>query len=111
VGGYPLQEGDRVFTVHAAANHDPAVFDRPDEFVVDRDWSKLPAHLSFGYGIHHCVGMNLALLECEVGFSTIYRRLPGLRLQPGFSATQAPGPVVRGWLGLQMQYDREALDV
>jgi cytochrome P450 len=110
IGGYPLREGDRVFTVHAAANHDPAAFDRPDEFVVDRDWSKLPAHLSFGYGIHHCIGMNLALLECEVGLATLYRRLPGLRLLPGATTTQAPGPVVRGWLGLHMRYDRDALD-
>ncbi|GLW89878.1 hypothetical protein Aglo03_06940 [Actinokineospora globicatena] len=110
VGDYPLREGDRVFTVHAAANHDPAVFDRPDEFVVDRDWNALPAHLSFGHGIHHCIGMNLALLECEVGLAALYRRLPGLRSRPGATTTQAPGPVVRSWLGLPMQYDRDALD-
>ncbi len=107
VGGHALQEGERVFTVTAAANHDPAAYDRPEEFLIDRDWAKLPAHLSFGYGIHHCIGMNLALLECQVGLSTLYRRLPGLRILPG--AKQAPGPVVRSWLGLRLQYDREAL--
>ncbi|MFE4628379.1 cytochrome P450 [Streptomyces mirabilis] len=109
VGGHPLRENDRVYTSNAAANHDPEMFDRPDEFVVDRDWSSLPPHLSFGYGIHHCIGMNLALLECEVGLATLYRRLPGLRIRPGFTAPQAPGPVVRTWLRIEMEYDASAL--
>jgi cytochrome P450 len=101
----PIQRGDRLFTVHAAANHDPAAFDRPDEFIVDRDWGKLPPHLSFGYGIHHCIGMNLALLECTVALATLYRRLPGLRLRPAAKPAQAPGPVVRNWLSVEMEYD------
>ncbi|GGZ15072.1 hypothetical protein GCM10010300_68860 [Streptomyces olivaceoviridis] len=106
----PVRAGERVFTVHTAANHDPAVFEQSEEFVIDRDWSRLPSHLAFGYGIHHCIGMNLALLECEVALSTLYKRLPGLRLRPGFVAPQAPGPVVRNWLSLEMEYDREALE-
>lgn len=106
---HPVRAGERVFTVHTAANHDPGVFDASEEFVVDRDWSSLPPHLAFGYGIHHCIGMNLALLECEVALSTLYRRLPGLRLRPGATPRQAPGPVVRNWMSLEMEYDLTAL--
>ncbi|SER36211.1 Cytochrome P450 [Lentzea xinjiangensis] len=109
VAGHPLPAGQRVFTVTAAANHDPAVYDRADEFVVDRDWRNLPGHLSFGHGIHHCIGMNLAFLECEVALSTLYRRLPGLRLDEESTPVQAPGPVVRGWIGVRMRYDRDVL--
>lgn len=105
VQGYELQPGDRIFTLNGSANHDPEYFDRPDEFVIDRDWSALPPHLAFGYGIHHCIGMNLARLECEVAFATLYRRLPGLRMRPGAVTPQTPGPVFRSWQSLEMEYD------
>ncbi|MFK4106624.1 cytochrome P450 [Streptomyces sp. NPDC019531] len=105
IQGYELKPGDRVFTLNGSANHDPEAFDRPDEFIVDRDWSTLPPHLAFGHGIHHCIGMNLARLECEVGFATLYRRLPGLRMRPDAVTPQTPGPVFRSWQSLEMEYD------
>ncbi|MFE4628377.1 cytochrome P450 [Streptomyces mirabilis] len=108
VGGVDIPKMAKVFPVVAAANHDPAVYDRPDEFVVDRDWSELPLHLSFGHGIHYCVGMNLAMLELEVGIGTLYRRLRNLRIRPGFTPQQIPGPIVRSWPSLEMEYDLPA---
>ncbi|MEU5512922.1 cytochrome P450 [Streptomyces griseoaurantiacus] len=105
VQGYPLTPGDRVFTVTAAANHDPEVYDRPDEFLIDRDWKELPPHLTFGWGIHHCIGVNLARLELETSLAALYRRLPGLRLEPGAEIPQVPGPVFRNWLSLPMVFD------
>lgn len=102
---HELSPGDRIFTLNGSANHDPEVFDRPDEFIVDRDWSTTPPHLAFGYGIHHCIGMNLARLECEIGFAALYRRLPNLRMRPGAVTPQTPGPVFRSWQSLEMEYD------
>ncbi|MEY9992092.1 cytochrome P450 [Streptomyces sp. V4I8] len=104
VQGHPLEPGDRIFSLYASGNHDPEVFDRPDEFVIDRDWKKMPPHLAFGYGIHHCIGMNLARLECETALSALYRRLPQLRLKPGAPIPQLPGPVFRTWTSLEMEY-------
>ena len=52
--------GDTVLVVVAAANRDPAVFDQPDQFRLDRTG---PAPLSFGYGAHYCLGAALAQLE------------------------------------------------
>lgn len=109
IQGYPLAPGDRIFTVTTAANHDPEVYDRSEEFVVDRDWKNLPPHLAFGWGIHHCIGMNLARLECETSISALYRRLPGLRLRPGAETPQLPGPVFRSWLSLEMEFTLPAL--
>lgn len=108
VQGVEVNVKDKVFPVVTAANHDPEVYHRPDEFLIDRDWSKLPPSLAFGHGIHFCVGMNLALLELEVGLGTLYRRLPGLRVRPGFEPQQMPGPVVRSWPTLEMEYDLPA---
>ncbi|MFK4102873.1 cytochrome P450 [Streptomyces sp. NPDC019531] len=109
IQGYPLAPGDRIFTVTTAANHDPEAYDRSEEFIVDRDWKKLPPHMSFGWGIHHCIGVNLARLECETSLSALYRRLPGLRLRPGTDTPQLPGPVFRNWLSLEMEFTPPAL--
>ncbi|WP_416976065.1 cytochrome P450, partial [Streptomyces sp. 4F14] len=60
IGDLDVEPGEKAFAVISAANHDPQVFDRPDEFLVERDWANLPMNLPFGQGIHFCVGMNLS---------------------------------------------------
>ncbi|MEU6018360.1 cytochrome P450 [Streptomyces sp. NPDC047515] len=103
--GVTARPGDRIYFSLGAANHDPEVYDRPDEFIIDRDWKNLPSHLAFGYGVHHCLGMNLGRLQAEVALATLYRRLPGLRIRPGFQPVQVPGPIMRAWGALEMTYD------
>ena len=74
--GHRLEAGQRVFLVPAAANRDPRVFSRPDEFDVGRsDSSK---HVGFGIGIHYCLGAPLARLEASIAIPAIVRRLEGL---------------------------------
>lgn len=75
VGGKPVTQGQRVLCVVAAGNHDPVVFDVPERFDIGRGGAK---HLSFGGGIHFCVGAELARLEGEIALETIARRLPGM---------------------------------
>lgn len=77
VGGQVLPAGDGVIPLLAAADHDPAAF--PDPGRVDPERPARP-HLAFGYGVHQCVGHNLARLELEVALSTLFDRIPGLRL-------------------------------
>jgi cytochrome P450 len=105
VGGVPIPAGCRVFNLYGAGSHDPAVFDRADEFVIDRDWESLPSHLGFGMGIHHCLGSNLARTEARVAIETLYRRLPSLRIADGFTPQQFPGAIFRTYGMLQLQYD------
>ncbi len=105
LGGVHIPKGCRVFNLYGAGSHDPAVFDRPDEFIVDRDFENVPSHLGFGMGIHHCLGSNLARMEARVAIETLYRRLPNLRLADGFTPQQYPGAIFRTYGQLQLTYD------
>jgi unspecific monooxygenase len=69
-----------------AANHDPAVFDLPDQLDITR---KKNPHISFGGGIHFCVGAPLARLELQTVIPILLERLPNLRLktEPRFANT------------------------
>jgi cytochrome P450 len=109
VGGVQLSAGDRVFALYASANHDPGHYENPDAFIVDRDWSTLPPHFAFGYGIHFCIGAHLARVETAIGLKTLYRRLPNLRMQDGFVPEQLLGMVFRTVKELPMVFDGDPL--
>lgn len=77
VMGHTFQRGDQVALLLGAANRDPRVWDRPDQFLPTR-----PAkpHASFGAGLHFCVGAPLARLEMQIALPILFQRHPGLRL-------------------------------
>jgi cytochrome P450 len=75
IGGTTIRCGDSVLAVVAAANRDPAVFDQPAEFRVERTG---PAPLSFGYGAHYCLGAAVAQLELSTAIPKIIARQPVL---------------------------------
>ena len=77
VNGFPAQRGQNVVVLIGAANHDPAVFDAPDRLDVHR---RDAAHISFGRGIHHCLGAQLARLEARVAFEVLLERFSSIRL-------------------------------
>ena len=78
IDGHAVKEGDLCMCLLGAANHDPAVFDRPDELDITRTENR---HIAFGFGIHFCLGAPLARAEAQIAFSTLLRRLPPLRLE------------------------------
>lgn len=63
--------------VIGSANRDAAVFEDADALDLTREPKK---HLSFGQGVHFCVGASLARLEAQIAINTLLRRLPDLRL-------------------------------
>ncbi|GAA4092605.1 cytochrome P450 [Nonomuraea soli] len=77
VGGELIKAGEGVVVVLASANRDEEIFHDPDRLDFDREQRD---HLSFGYGIHQCMGQLLARTQLEAAWSTLFRRIPGLRL-------------------------------
>lgn len=75
--GVQIRKGDGLFPLLPAANRDPCVFADPDLLDFDRDAAH---HLTFGFGIHQCLGQMLARVELQVMFTAILQRLPGLKL-------------------------------
>ncbi|HEX3789670.1 MAG TPA: cytochrome P450 [Pseudonocardiaceae bacterium] len=93
VGDKVIHAGDQVLLCLGAANRDPDVFVRPDEFDIAR-----PAgpHLAFGYGMHGCLGGLLAQAQAEVALDCLYRRPESLELAAGQLEWQDHSVIVRG---------------
>ena len=77
VGGVPIGDGEKVLLFLAAANRDPRRWDKPDLFDVRR---RSAGHMTFGTGIHGCVGQAVARLEAEAVFGALARRVASFEL-------------------------------
>ncbi|GAA2231552.1 cytochrome P450 [Streptomyces nogalater] len=77
LGGVTIRAGEGILPLNNAANHDARVFPDPDRLDVRRE---ARSQLAFGYGVHQCIGQNLARMELDVVYSTLLRRVPTLRL-------------------------------
>jgi cytochrome P450 len=98
VCGAHVPKGQELALLFGSANHDPAVFDRPDELDIARRHNP---HMSFGAGIHFCLGAPLARLELDVSFSTLLRRVPHMELaaEPKWK----PNYIIRGLMELRVR--------
>ncbi|MEE1930895.1 cytochrome P450 [Streptomyces sp. TRM 70351] len=105
LGGRELPEGADVVALYSSANRDPEVFERAEEFDVTRGVSR---HLTFGHGVHACVGARLARLQLAVTLETLTARLPGLRLAPGREVRMARQFVDHAPVALHVEWDRHA---
>jgi cytochrome P450 len=79
IGGSRLRKSQYVLGFIAAANRDPEAFDEPDRFDIGRQPNP---HMSFGHGIHYCLGGPLARVELQVVFRSLLDRYPNLRMPP-----------------------------
>ena len=80
IGGVTIRAGDGIVLANDIGNRDPDVFADPDSLDVARNPRR---HIAFGFGVHQCLGQPLARVELQVVYSTLYRRLPTLRLATG----------------------------
>lgn len=90
--GCPMHKGDKVLLPFGAANRDPAVWDRPDEVLIDRRENR---HVTFGLGIHRCLGSNLARMELRIALEEWLARYPDFTLDHE-DETEWAGSQVRG---------------
>ena len=77
LGGQKLSEGDKIVMYYAAANRDPAKFDNPNQFDIER--GNANEHLAFGNGPHICLGKRVAIMQLESAYRNILSRFPNIR--------------------------------
>lgn len=77
IGGTLIRAGDGVVGLSNAGNHDPDGFENPDAFDIERGARH---HVAFGFGVHQCLGQNLARMELQIVFDTLFKRIPGIRI-------------------------------
>ena len=99
LGGQQIRKGQLVLQFLGAANRDPAHFPDPDRFDIERQPNR---HLSFGFGVHICLGAALARLEAKIAISTILRRMPNLQLAT--DAVEWENTLLRGLKALPLTY-------
>lgn len=93
IGGCPMRQGEWVWPVLAAANHDPAVHVNPERFDITRADIQ---HVSFGAGPHFCLGAPLARLEAQIAIGALLDRFSSLSLDPSSVPVRKAVPGFRG---------------
>lgn len=93
----------------SSANRDPAVWDDPDEFRLDRPLERVRNHLAFGAGAHFCLGAALARAEGRIGLRVLVERLPGLRLTG--RPERVPAFFLWGWSSMPVAWNADGVGV
>jgi cytochrome P450 len=78
IGGKTIKEGDRVVMWYISGNRDESVIDNPNAYVIDRERPR--HHMSFGFGVHRCVGNRVAELQLTIIWEEILKRFPKIEL-------------------------------
>jgi cytochrome P450 len=102
LAGVPIPAGSAVMPMLGAANRDESRYPDPDRFDIFR--APQP-HISFGHGVHVCLGMHLARLEMRVALELLLDRLPGLRLDPEGDDPHIRGQVFRSPTALPVLFE------
>ncbi|MBA9049831.1 cytochrome P450 [Streptomyces griseofuscus] len=102
IDGTTIRAGEGVFFSTSVINRDPGQYEEPDALDFHRPTRH---HVAFGFGIHQCLGQNLARAELEIALGTLLTRLPGLRLAaPAEKIPFKPGDTIQGMLELPVTW-------
>jgi cytochrome P450 len=99
LGGRTFAKGDRIFAIQNSANRDAAEFTDPDRFDIARTPNR---HVTFGYGLHFCIGAPLARMEAQIALPHLHQRYPDMQLaidEPAWIDSM----VMRGTTGLPVK--------
>jgi cytochrome P450 len=102
LGDQELPAGSKVQVLFASANRDPARWEDPDSFRLDRDVRDLRQHVAFGWGLHYCIGAPLARLETRLTFDRVLDRMADIEVagEPELSETF----ILRGFTSLPLTW-------
>ncbi len=103
-GGKTIRAGDKVLMWYASGNRDETVIDDPYAYIIDRERPR--QHLSFGFGVHRCVGNRLAELQLRILWEEILERFP--RLEVVGEPDRVPSSFVRGYTSMQVVIPRRS---
>ncbi|MEK2474520.1 MULTISPECIES: cytochrome P450 [Streptomyces] len=102
IAGRTIRAGDGVMFSTSMINRDEAAYPAPDELDLDRSARH---HVAFGFGVHQCLGQNLARAEMEIALRSLFRRIPDLRLAvPAAEIPFKPGHTLQGMIELPLAW-------
>jgi len=99
LGGKLIRKGDKVVMWYVSGNRDDTAIENPDSYIIDRERPR--QHMSFGYGIHRCVGNRLAALQLRVIWEEILKRFPTIEVVG--EPERVPSPFVKGYVNLPVR--------
>jgi cytochrome P450 len=97
--GKLIRKGDKVVMWYVSGNRDDEVIERPNDYIIDRERPR--THMSFGFGIHRCVGNRLAELQLKIIWEEILKRFPVIEVMG--EPARVPSPFVKGYLNLPVR--------
>jgi cytochrome P450 len=99
LNGQQIRKGDRVVMWYVSGNRDADAVENPDAFIIDR--ARARQHMSFGFGIHRCVGNRLAELQLKILWEEVLARFPVIEVleEPG----RVPSPFVKGYTRMMVR--------
>ncbi|PCJ20830.1 MAG: cytochrome [Gammaproteobacteria bacterium] len=100
INGVTIPKGERILLLWGSANKDEDKFSNAELFDVSR---KLRDHIAFGFGVHFCLGANLARLEARVALEELVKRIPDYKIHRG-NAKRVHAGAIRGWANLPMTF-------
>ncbi|MBX3494074.1 MAG: cytochrome P450 [Parvibaculum sp.] len=99
LGGKTIRKGDKVVMWYVSGNRDDEVIERPDDFIIDRPRAR--QHLSFGFGIHRCVGNRLAEMQLKILWEEVLKRFS--RIEVTGEPVRVRSNFVRGYASLPVK--------
>ena len=103
IGGKQIKQNDQVLMWYVSGNRDDSVFENPDELNIER--KNVRNHLSFGFGIHRCMGNRLAELQLRVLWEEILKRFDKIEIQD--EPTRTYSSFVKGYTSLPVKVRRK----
>jgi cytochrome P450 len=99
LGGKQIKKGDKVVMWYVSGNRDETAIENPNQFIIDRPRPR--QHLSFGFGVHRCVGNRLAELQLKIVWQEILKRWPKIEVMG--EPERVPSAFVTGYVSLPVR--------